>query len=248
MQFKNTINFSNDRLDYETDEAFANFREVNVGSIHKGILYRSSSPIDNTYNRALYSNSLAQRVNTKSVVNLEDTLDIIDLRINSRGFRSKYYQTLQEEGNVVGLNMTSEFNTEKFKRDITQGVACIVRHRLSPPVLVHCLDGKTKTGYVIAVIEALMGASYEDIVKDYMLSYSNYSNTKNANQSYNLVVDKTINDMLFSICKVSKIEDLKKVNLSRAAREFLESHGMNGWEIDQLMSLLSTDLNKVYGN
>jgi len=42
------------------------------------------------------------------------------------------------------------------------------------PYLVHCLEGKDRTGFVCIVLEALMSATYQEIVDDYMLTYNNY--------------------------------------------------------------------------
>ena len=243
VQFLRTIAPSNKRLDYESDEVFANFRQVTTGHIASNKLYRSSSPIDNTFGRALYSDNLSRRAGIKSILNLADTVDNIKSRILAKGFRSNYYKGLFYDGNVIGLSMTSEFNTERFATDITLGVACIVRHRMQPPILIHSTEGKNKTGYVCALLETLMGATYEEIVNDYMLSYSNYYSAKSAaKMAYNLVVDKSINDMLFTICRVKNVEELRRVDMSRAAREYLEGHGMSGREIDELMSLLSSEV------
>ena len=243
IEFLRTIAPSNNRLDYESDEVFANFRQVSSGHIAPNKIYRSSSPIDNTFGRALYADNLIRKANVKSVLNLADTVDNIRHRIASKGYRSNYYKGLVNEGSVIGLSMTSEFNTERFAKDITQGIACIVRHRMQPPILIHSTEGKSKTGYVCALLETLMGATYEEIVNDYMLSYSNYYSAKSASKmAYNLVVDKSINDMLFTICKVKNVEGLRRVDMSKAAREYLEGHGMTGREIDELMSLLSSNV------
>jgi protein tyrosine/serine phosphatase len=41
----------------------------------------------------------------------------------------------------------------------------------NPPYLIHCEAGIDRTGFLSLLIEAFMGAAFDDIVKDYMLSY-----------------------------------------------------------------------------
>lgn len=45
------LKYSKNRKDFVSDEVFANFRNVKVGSIKEGILYRGASFIDNSYGR-----------------------------------------------------------------------------------------------------------------------------------------------------------------------------------------------------
>ena len=40
------LKYSKNREDYPSDEVFANFRNVKVGNIKEGILYRGASPIE----------------------------------------------------------------------------------------------------------------------------------------------------------------------------------------------------------
>jgi len=66
---------SNKREDYSSDEVFANFRAIEMGTIAHGVLYRSSSPIDNELGRASYADTLAKNANIATVVNLTDSAD-----------------------------------------------------------------------------------------------------------------------------------------------------------------------------
>ena len=42
------------------------------------------------------------------------------------------------------------------------------------PYVVHCMEGKDRTGYVCALLEGLCGATYDEIVADYLITYNNY--------------------------------------------------------------------------
>ena len=51
IQESSDITYYDDRNMYSSDSEFANFREINVGNIKEGILYRSASPCDNKRKR-----------------------------------------------------------------------------------------------------------------------------------------------------------------------------------------------------
>ena len=44
----------------------------------------------------------------------------------------------------------------------------------SGPCLIHCVEGKDRTGFVCALMLALAGASAQEIIDDYMITYYNY--------------------------------------------------------------------------
>ena len=94
-QVLNSLRYSNDRNDYKSDEVFANFREIEEGSIKDGKLYRSSSPSDNVNNRASIADSLIKKAGINTVVNLADSNEEIEQR-NSAS--SPYYEALYKRG------------------------------------------------------------------------------------------------------------------------------------------------------
>ncbi len=55
------------------------------------------------------------------------------------------------------------------------------------PYYIHCLEGKDRTGYVCMVIEALCGASYEELVEDYFITYHNYYGIEKGTSKYDLI-------------------------------------------------------------
>ena len=240
LQFNSAVSYATNRSDYESDESFANFRMVNIAAIKKNRLYRSSSPIDNTYNRAFYANKLAKDAGIKGVLNLSDSFsDIIDFS-KMNYFDNAFYMSLYNSGDVIALKADTNFKSDDFARDITLGIAAIVRNKLKTPLLFHSTEGRIRSGFACALVEALMGATYQEIVSDYMQSYKNYKYSTTANQMrYNLVVDNYINDILLTICSINDINSIKKVNMKKCARDFLETHGMSGREIDELISMLS---------
>ena len=64
---------SNDRDDYSSGSEYANFREINKGTIGQDILYRSSSPINDSIGRAEAVAKRVKKAGIKTVINLSDS-------------------------------------------------------------------------------------------------------------------------------------------------------------------------------
>ena len=65
--------------------------------------------------------------------------------------------------------MPITFDTEDFAKGIVSGLTFLSEQE--PPYLVHCTEGKDRAGFTTMVLEALMDASKEEIIADYMTSY-----------------------------------------------------------------------------
>lgn len=148
-------------------EEFANFREVRTTGIGKGKLYRSSSPIYISLGRYLYADSLAKDAGINTFINLADTKNNAE---SNKGFESSYYSSQ----NAIFLSLPVEFFSTPFKEGLVNGFRYMSEH--DSPYLVHCTYGMDRTGFTIAVLEALMGATAEDIQADYAKTFSNYYN------------------------------------------------------------------------
>ena len=109
--------------------------------------------------------------------------------------------------------------------------------------MVHCVEGKDRTGYVMMVIEALLNASYQEIVDDYMITYGNYYNiTKETDiERYETIKEKNIDLMLHYIIDDEKNEkDLSKIDdYATLAKKYLLSINMTESIIDNLIQKLS---------
>ncbi len=239
-QVLNSLKYTKVREDYASDEIYANFREVKVGNLGEGKLYRSCSPINNENNRAAYANNLVQEAGIKSVLNLADSTEEIDAYIKAEDFASPYYKALYDNGKVIALSMPVDFSSASFAETLVSGIAKMVREGYETPVLVHCTEGKDRAGFASALIEALMGASYDQIVADYMKSYENYYGItkENNEQKYEIIVNNNINEMLKVIAGVTSVEGLTVETLEAGARNYLLSGGMTDVEIDALIAAL----------
>ncbi len=239
-QVINSLKYTDNRADYASDEIYANFREIKLGNIGTGKLYRSCSPINNEHNRASYADALIAKVGIKSVLNLADSTEEIDSYIKANDFASPYYKSLYDNGKVIALSMPIDFSSSSFAQTLVSGIAKMVREGYETPVLIHCTEGKDRAGFTSALIEALMGATYDEIISDYMKSYENYYGvTREDNaKKYDIIVNTNINEMLKVIAGVKSIEGLTVEELEAGARNFLLSGGMTNAEIDALINAL----------
>ncbi len=239
-QVLNSLKYTKVREDYASDEVYANFREIKVGNIATGKLYRSCSPINNENNRAAYANKLAEQAGIKSVLNLADSNEEIASYIKADDFASPYYKALSDNGRVIALSMPVDFSSASFAETLVSGIAKMVREGYETPVLIHCTEGKDRAGFASALIEALLGANYDEIVSDYMRSYENYYGItkENNEQKYNIIVNNNINEMLKVIAGVNSVEGLTVETLEKGARNYLLSGGMTDAEIDALITAL----------
>ena len=237
-QTLNSLAYSNNREDYSSNEVFANFREITAGNIKPGKLYRSASPFNSIYNRAPYVNALAEQAGIKGILDLADTEEDIKAYFEQPDFKSFYAKTLFENGAVAPLGMPVDYASEEFSKKLVSGIA--EANYTEGPILINCTEGKDRTGFVSALAEALMGATYEEIVDDYMKSFENYYGlTKESDsQKYAIVVKNNIDEMLRFIAGVDASADIAKADLAAGARKYLTSNGMTDAQIDLIVEYL----------
>ena len=240
IQNSRDIHYAETQGDLE-DVVFANFRNVTVGNLKTGILYRSASPVDNSHNRAPVVDRLMRDANVQFIVNLSDSADDLVTHINKDDFNSPYFLSLYQNQKVIPLDMTAQFEDGVFEAKLVQGLTAMANH--SGPYLIHCVEGKDRTGYVLMIVEALAGASYQEIVDDYMYTYKNYYDiTRESDRDrYDTIKEKNIDLMLhFVIGDEEEKEDLARItNYDQRVRSYLLSIGMNEDAINQLVQNLT---------
>ena len=230
------LKYSKNREDYPSDEVFANFRNVKVGNIKDGILYRGASSIDNSMGRAKYVDKLISEVCVNFDVDLTDNDDKIKRHFSKKDFASNYFKSLYESGKTVLLHMDTNYHKQKYHDRVVK--AMIAMSKNEGPYYVHCVEGKNRTGFVLAVIEGLAGASYEEIVKDHMITFSNYYGIteETDKEKYDILKARYIDSMLRYIADddpwtgngIIELKDLDWVNIMG---RYLNKHGMSDEDI-----------------
>ncbi len=230
---------TNERADYATDEAFANFREIKLGSIKEGALYRSSSPINNELGRAKYSAYLTKSLGIKTIINMADSKENVDAHLASEDFAAPFYKELLDSNKVILLNMDLAYTGDEFNGNIIKALKFMAANE--SPYLVHCTEGKDRTGFMSALLEAFMGATKEEIVKDYMMSYDNFYGVKEGTEKYD-IISKDVIGMLEHICGT---KDLTVENMKAGVVTYMKNAKMTDEEINALrMHLEATKVEK----
>ena len=217
------------RSDYPnlSDDEFANFREVITTGIARGKLFRSSTPVDNWGNRNLIADKYSEKFGVKTFINLADTQKIL---IN----RPNFYDTYYSRQAYICLNLNLKFQSKIFKNGLSKGIKFMAANE--PPFLIHCSLGKDRAGIVCALIECLAGASLDEVIDDYMLSFFNYFGIVENSSEYDFVVNREIKTHL---AKVLGVKNLENVNLKIAAEKYFKSIGVSDYDIKILREKLN---------
>ena len=238
LKCASNLQHSDDRADFESDEVFANFRSVQAGNIKNNILYRSASPVDNSYNRAAYADKLSKDAGIKFILDLSDDEEKIAGYMAGPDFQSDYFKSLYENGNVALVRLRSDYTSEGYAEKTAEALRAL--SDAEGPFLIHCSEGKDRTGFVCVLLEALCGADYGEIKEDYMITYENYYGIEkdSGRADYNALVKGLLKPMLQTIVG-SEDADVKNANLKDGAERFLKEGGMTDSEIEKLRKRLT---------
>ena len=251
------LTYSKDFEDYEAkngitkEEVFANFRAVKSDAMKENVLFRSASPFDNANNRAPYVNELAKANGIDYVLNLADSQAKIDKYKESDVWSElDYSQKLLDNDQVCLMSMSAAYEGAAYQAALVKGLNSALEHNATK-ILFHCTEGKDRTGFVGLVLESLCGASYEEMLFDYMVTYDNYYNLTEASDktAYDYIVDLKFNDMVNYLltfdpsleAKGDGTYDLAGVtpeNFATAARNLLAKAGMSEDNLQALTALL----------
>ena len=217
-------------------EEFANFRMVRTTGMGESVLYRSSSPIDPAIYRNAIADSLAALAGVKTFLNLADDKRYAE---EYNGFAESYYATQ----NVVYLTVDPTFANTLFKEGLVKGLRYMIEH--DGPYLVHCTYGMDRTGFTIAVLEALMGATADEIKADYATTHKNFYNVVDG--KHVALTAKQVELLQAIIVRLMQnsfktagvdISDFEHAGLSAATEKYLLALGMEKSEIEALKSRL----------
>ncbi|MBQ6654477.1 MAG: tyrosine-protein phosphatase [Erysipelotrichaceae bacterium] len=231
IQEARDISYSDDRSQFDSDVIFANFRNFAMGNIKEGRIYRSASPCDNQHKRAPYVDALMKENGISAILNLSDNTDKISRYIDMDDFSSVYFLSLYETGNVIPIALNMNYLSEEFAAKIANGL--IQLSEKEAPYLVHCTEGKDRTGFVCMLIEMLAGAKYQDIADDYMLTYDNYYKITQQKDParYKTILEKNLDAMMKFVIGDASV-DYKTAELSGYGRSYLIKAGMTDQQID----------------
>ena len=238
IQVARDISYVDDRNLYPGDAVFANFRSCNVGNLKKNILYRSASPCDNQHNRAAYTDELCEEAGIKYILDLADNETKVQGYMASPEFNSDYFASLYENGNVGLLGLSANYNSPDFKAKLASGIIAMIEH--DGPYLVHCTEGKDRTGLVCIIFEMLAGATYDEMLEDYMMTYFNYYGIARFTDPdrYRLIKENLFDDMIMMIMDVDSSYDFVNVDYTTYVEGYLMDCGMSAEQVEMLKARL----------
>lgn len=232
-----SMKYSNERIEYPdlSDAEFANARTVKAGNIPSGILYRSSSPFSNDIKRDIYVSEYLQQEKVRTVLNLADNEE----KMLSYKDIPPYSLSLWKEGNVILCPLKADPTADDYNNRLIEALKQLPSH--PAPYLVHCMEGKDRTGYVCALLEGLCGATYEEIVADYLVTYDNYYYINPAKDPVlcNTLVSLRLNTCLMFYANVSDEAQLPNIDYAKAFSSYLLSHDMTQQQLDALVHALT---------
>ena len=190
-------------------------------------------------NRAGTANDLLSDHGIRFILNLADNDEKLNGYFESEGFTSEYAKKLYEEGNVSSLCLSTSYRADMFKTSLANGLREMMDRE--GPYYIHCLEGKDRTGFVCMLLEALSGASAQEMEQDYMMTYANYYGvTKESDpEKYETIVDVKFSDMLDYLGILSGDSGKSADDYREGARQYLLDAGMTAQEVDELTLLLT---------
>ena len=163
-------------------------------------------------------------VSTQGLEFLKNTLKIkteLDLRKSTNG--SKKQSSFAKKYINISIKGYAEAMTDEEKPKIRQ-IFKVFADAKNYPIYLHCLAGADRTGTVIMILEALLGAEAEEISEDF--EYTSLS-CFGVRSRYN----KPFRDVIEELEKYGNTPD-------SAAGEFLLSCGITNAEIDSIKKIL----------
>ena len=209
-----------------TDEEYANFRCVGTTGMGERILYRSSNPVNPELKRNREADKALHKAGVRTVMNLADSETSMR---RFKGYASSFYHLRK----IVALHLPTDLRSDVFKAGLAKGMEFFAANK--GPYLVHCREGKDRCGFVCAVLESLMGATADEIVADYMLTFYNYYGVEPGTEQYDAIAHGNIEK---NLAGAFGIEDIHTVDLAECAENYLRSIGLS----DETITALKTNL------
>ncbi|MBQ0080419.1 MAG: tyrosine-protein phosphatase [Alistipes sp.] len=239
---KGTYSYS--REEYASDEIFANFRKVETSGIKPITLYRSTSPINFKSNRVRfsYTDKLAREAGIKTFIDIADSDEKVKELLAAEENQGSYSQVLFTQNSIIGLGSDLDYITTTFMTKLVRALREIIER--DTPVLIHCNEGKDRTGFYFILLEALCGASIDQIKADYMLTFENMYKQIKGSEQYELTWNKNGKRMIYHIAhpelwpKIGEMNfdniSIEGLDLEKVARNYMMLAGLSNNEIDLL--------------
>ena len=129
------------------------------------------------------SDAAIEAAGVKTIVNLAD--NAADAAA-FEGFADTYYAGQK----VVYLSLGVDFQAADFQAGLANGLRHMAANK--GPYLIHCTEGKDRAGFVTALLECYMGATYDEVITDYMRTFINYYGVEPGSEKYDAIAKSNI--------------------------------------------------------
>ena len=217
--------------EFKTNAMYANFRSLSGGTMGKNVLFRSRIP-DDTADCSRIADYMMQDAGVKYIINLYETAATLKNKFRDPAYKDLYYRKVYRNGRVAACRTLMHFSTknerESNRRAMVSGFRVIAAH--GGPYLVHCAAGKDRTGLFCVIAEALMGATYTQILNDYMQTYLNYG-YKSSRAGALAFCKKNLDYMLQLVTYCPSGSKWSKMKLAEKAERYLRDGGLTAGQI-----------------
>ncbi len=229
------VSYSNDPKDYETRDQFANAREFRVGEIAKGKLYRCASPYDHMMNRPEAVNDFLQENHIQTTFSISESEETLKQRYAEM---PPYAKKICDSGHALPLGLGAGYFSPDFRNGVTRGLIRVME--MPFPWAIHCLEGKDRTGFVCTLLGALMGGTYDELIRNYMKTYENYYGITEETDPFRYNGFKTtfVDTYLRIFAGLEENEDPRGHDYRPGAEQYLRDGGMSDEQIEKLRQLL----------
>ena len=176
--------------------------------------------------RNLIADQAASAAGVKTFINLADNEEVMR---GYEGFDASYYSKQA----IIPLNLGVDFMADEFRAGLAEGLRFIAANEA--PYLVHCTEGKDRAGFVSAVLECLMGATADEVIADYMVTFFNYYGVQPETEQYDIIANSNI---CKSLAAAFDIADIREADLQAEAEAYLLEIGLSAYEIAQIRTNL----------
>ena len=223
------------RLEGQTVEEFMNAREITAGQIQSNRLYRSPSPFDEKFGRVEMIGEYLKEHQINVILDMADTEE----KLNSYKNLPEYTASMISSGKVIPCRIGVDYLEAEAMKITGKGLTTMANS--DGPYLIHCNLGRDRTGVICAVLEALCGATYQEIVDDYMVSYDKVHriNMDPSSLQYKLFKLR-IDEQLEAVLGIS-IDQLSTADLKTPAHDYLSRCGMSEESIELLINKLTSE-------
>ena len=168
------------------------------------------------------------------MINLDDSVDTMK---NYSTYPGSFYSKCA----VINPEMNYDFAGKEFGEKVRQSVLFITEN--DGPYLIHCKEGKDRTGILCAILEYFAGAAADDVNRDYMTTYYNYYNVQPEDAAYSIILN---NNFVKTLSNLFEVDDLEEADLHSACWRQRSGNLRPGPEGDSYDQKIQGNKGKIY--